>query len=163
MSHKMSKFPDSLNQKNGTVAKSKSQEISKKITIILGDLLIDYDRNQRPKGHKGNHLSERRDHKTINHLWLRDRHCSPLRFIIRVYWIKKQRKCNKFENNCIAFMYCTLGFSEPEAVITSNLEIRSMGPISELDMVCLSLTSQTIFVAIVLYIIYFEQKCLKLN
>ena len=28
-----------------------------------------------------------------------------------------------------------IAFSGPEAVITSNLEIRSMGPISELDMV----------------------------
>lgn len=30
------------------------------------------------------------------------------------------------------------GYSGPPAVITTNLEIRSMGPISELDMVCIS-------------------------
>ena len=64
----MSKFPDNQNQRNGTVAKSKSQEISKKITIILSDLLVNYDRNQRPKGYKGSHLSETRDQKAINYL-----------------------------------------------------------------------------------------------
>ncbi|CAG2103862.1 unnamed protein product [Medioppia subpectinata] len=74
MSHKMHKTPENTRQRSGSTDQLESLEISKKVTIILGDLLVDYDRNQRP-GHGG-----------------------------------------------------------PEAVITTNLEIRSIGPISELDM-----------------------------
>ena len=57
MLHKMSKTPENFNHNSMSSAKSKSLEFSKNVTIILGDLLVDYDRNQRP-GHGGNHLFE---------------------------------------------------------------------------------------------------------
>ncbi len=55
MKHKMSKTPENLRHNSGLQNHSKSQEISKKVTIILGDLLVDYDRNERP-GHGGINL-----------------------------------------------------------------------------------------------------------
>ncbi len=90
-----------------------SDALSKNITLILEDLLQDYDKTERPDFKKGTHNSEYRRSPRFPHI--------PVQFA--------------WEDDKSGTLFLLLLSAGGATKVRINILIRSMGPISEEDMV----------------------------